>query len=96
MGGGHIADGEYVATMWDADTSFVVITIFECFRVAGGESKEAKAFLDPRPITDAVNSARSMLRRRRDNGMCPTRETADLKSLQSCGRAGDAGQQALD
>jgi hypothetical protein len=47
-----IADGEYVATMWDADTTFGVIPIFECFRVVGGEIKEAKAFLDPRPITN--------------------------------------------
>lgn len=48
----HIADGDFVATMWDADTSFGVIPIFECFRVAGGEIKEIKAFLDPRPITN--------------------------------------------
>jgi limonene-1,2-epoxide hydrolase len=48
----HLSDGEYVATMWDADTSFGVIPIFECFRVVGGEIKEAKAFLDPRPITN--------------------------------------------
>ena len=48
----HISDGEYVATMWDADTSFGVIPIFECFHVIDGEIKEAKAFLDPRPITN--------------------------------------------
>ncbi len=48
----HIAEGEYVATMWDADTSFGVIPIFECFRVADGEIKEIKAYLDPRPITN--------------------------------------------
>jgi hypothetical protein len=48
----HIADGEYVATLWDADTTAGVIPIFECFRVIGGEIKEAKAFLDPRPITN--------------------------------------------
>jgi hypothetical protein len=47
----HISDGEYVAMMWDADTSFGIILIFECFRVVGGEIKEARAFLDPRPIT---------------------------------------------
>lgn len=47
----HIADGEYVATMWEAETTFGVIPIFECFRVVEGEIKEAKAFLDQRPIT---------------------------------------------
>jgi hypothetical protein len=48
----HISEGEYVATMWDADTSFGVIPIFECFRVVEGEITEIKAFLDPRPITN--------------------------------------------
>jgi limonene-1,2-epoxide hydrolase len=48
----HISNGDYVATMWDVDTTFGVIAIFECFRVAGGEIKDAKAFYDPRPITN--------------------------------------------
>jgi hypothetical protein len=51
----HTSEGEYVATMWEADTSFGVIPIFECFRVVGGEIQEVEAFLDPRPI---VNSGR--------------------------------------
>ncbi len=50
----HISDGQYVATIWEADTSFGAIPIFECFRVMNGEIKEAKAFLDPRPITNPV------------------------------------------
>jgi hypothetical protein len=49
----HIAEGEYVATFWEADTTFGVLSIFECFRVIDGQIKEVRAFLDPRPITNA-------------------------------------------
>lgn len=48
----HIAEGEYVATLWEAETTFGILPIFECFRVVAGELKEIKAFLDPRPITN--------------------------------------------
>ncbi|MGB7924298.1 MAG: nuclear transport factor 2 family protein [Pyrinomonadaceae bacterium] len=50
----HIADGDAVATLWEADTIWGVITIFEHFRIADGRIKEAKAFFDPRPITNAT------------------------------------------
>jgi limonene-1,2-epoxide hydrolase len=46
----HVADGDLVATMWEADTVWGVIPIFELFRVADGRIKEARAFFDPRPI----------------------------------------------
>ena len=49
----HIAEGERVATLWEADTVWGVIPIFECFLIAEGRIKEALAFFDPRPITNA-------------------------------------------
>jgi limonene-1,2-epoxide hydrolase len=46
----HVAEGDYVSTLWEADTVWGVIPILELFRVEGGRIKEARAFLDPRPI----------------------------------------------
>jgi limonene-1,2-epoxide hydrolase len=48
----HIAEGEYVATLWEAETPMGVIPLCECFRIVGGELKEIKAYFDPRPITN--------------------------------------------
>ena len=48
----HVAEGDYVATLWEADTLWGVIPIFELFRIVDGRITEAKAFLDPRPITN--------------------------------------------
>jgi limonene-1,2-epoxide hydrolase len=49
----HIADGDSVATLWEADTAWGVIPIMEYFRVNGGLIHEARAFFDPRPIINA-------------------------------------------
>jgi limonene-1,2-epoxide hydrolase len=46
----HIADGDHVATLWEADTAWGVIPIMEYFRIDGGLIREARAFFDPRPI----------------------------------------------
>ena len=46
----HVAEGDYVATLWEADTIWGIIPILELFRVEDGRIKEARAFLDPRPI----------------------------------------------
>jgi limonene-1,2-epoxide hydrolase len=46
----HIVEGDYVATMWEADMVWGVIPVFELFRVEDGRIKEARAFWDPRPI----------------------------------------------
>jgi limonene-1,2-epoxide hydrolase len=46
----HIAEGDFVSTLWEADTVWGVIPILELFRVEDGKVKEARAFLDPRPI----------------------------------------------
>jgi hypothetical protein len=51
----HIAEGEHVATLWDAHTVWGVIPIFEYFRVSNGLIREAKAFFDPLPIKSAVS-----------------------------------------
>ena len=48
----HIAEGEYVATLWEAETPMGVIPLCECFRIVGGELKEIRAYFDPRPITN--------------------------------------------
>jgi hypothetical protein len=51
----HIVEGEYVATLFDFDTTFGVIPIFDCFRVSGGEIKQISPYYDPRPITNSMN-----------------------------------------
>jgi predicted ester cyclase len=52
----HIAEGDYVATHWEADTAWGVIPVFEYFRIKNGRIAEARAFLDPRPITNASST----------------------------------------
>lgn len=49
----HVAEGDRVATLWEADTVWGVIPILELFRVEDGRIIEARAFLDPRPIKNA-------------------------------------------
>jgi limonene-1,2-epoxide hydrolase len=46
----HVAEGDFVSTLWEADTVWGVIPILELFRVQEGKIKEARAFFDPRPI----------------------------------------------
>lgn len=48
----HIVEGEYVATLFDFDTSFGIIPVFDCFRVTGGQIKQIRPYYDPRPITN--------------------------------------------
>ena len=49
----HVAEGDFVSTLWEADTVWGIIPILELFRVEGGRIREARAFLDPRPIKNA-------------------------------------------
>ena len=51
----HIVEGEYVATLFDFDTTFGVIPVFDCFRVSGGEIKQIRPYYDPRPITNSTD-----------------------------------------
>lgn len=48
----HIAEGEYVATLWEVDSPLGVIPVFECFRIVDGQITEIRAFFDQRPITN--------------------------------------------
>lgn len=50
----HIVEGEYVATLFDFETTFGVIPVFDCFRVTGGEIKQIRPYYDPRPITNST------------------------------------------
>ncbi len=50
----HICEGDYVATVFDFDTSFGVIPVFDCFRVSDGRLKEIRPYYDPRLITEAM------------------------------------------
>lgn len=49
----HIADGDHVATLWEADTAWGLIPILEYFRISDGLIHEARAFFDPRPIVNS-------------------------------------------
>ncbi|MGH9658563.1 MAG: nuclear transport factor 2 family protein, partial [Bryobacteraceae bacterium] len=49
----HIVEGDYVATVFDFETTFGVIPVFDRFRVAEGQLKEIHPFYDPRPITES-------------------------------------------
>lgn len=51
----HIAEGEYVATLWDADTPVGIIPVCECFRIVNGQLTEIKAYFDPRPLTNPTS-----------------------------------------
>lgn len=48
----HIVEGDYVATIFDFDTTYGVIPVFDCFRVSNGLIKEIRPYYDPRPITN--------------------------------------------
>ena len=50
----HITEGEYVATLFDLDTTFGVIPVFDCFQVSNGLLKQIRPYYDPRPITEAM------------------------------------------
>lgn len=52
----HIVEGEYVATVFDFDTTFGVIPVFDCFRVSNGKLIQIRPFYDPRPITNPAES----------------------------------------
>ena len=49
----HIVEGEWCATIFDFDTAYGVIAVFDCFRVVNGELKQIAPFYDPSPITNA-------------------------------------------
>jgi hypothetical protein len=49
----HIVEGEYCGTVFDFDTTFGVIPVFDRLRVVDGRLKDIRPFYDPSPITNA-------------------------------------------
>jgi hypothetical protein len=47
----HVAQGQYVVTLWEADGVFGTVQVLEKFRIEGGKISDFAAFYDPRPIT---------------------------------------------
>lgn len=50
----HIADGDYVATVWRARTSFGPLSVVYVFRIHAGKVAEIEAFYDPRAFLDQM------------------------------------------
>jgi hypothetical protein len=48
----QIVDGEFIAVMFDLDTVFGVIPVFDCLRVTDGLIQDIRPYYDPRPITE--------------------------------------------
>ena len=43
--------GDYVATLWEAQTVWGTVPICYVFRIADGLIQEVRSFWDPRPLT---------------------------------------------
>jgi hypothetical protein len=56
----HIADGEYVATMFELDTPFGLIPVCDCFQIVDGQLKQIRPFYDPRPIIEGMARQRAL------------------------------------
>lgn len=50
----QIADGDHVATVWEADTRFGLVSLVYVFRMEGGEIVEIQAFYDPRGFLERM------------------------------------------
>jgi SnoaL-like protein len=50
----QIAEGDYVATVWQAETSFGSISLVYVFRLAAGKIVEIQAFYDPRSFLERM------------------------------------------
>src|SRR5580700_5840276 len=50
----QIAEGDYVATVWQAETSFGPISLVYVFRMEAGEIVEIQAFYDPRGFLERM------------------------------------------
>ncbi len=46
----HIAEGNFVATQWDVDSTFGEISVMEMYRIENGVITEMKSYFDPRPV----------------------------------------------
>jgi len=54
----HIVEGNYIATLWEAEMTFGVLTILQLFRVEDGLITELRAFYDPREYVESVGRQR--------------------------------------
>ncbi|HYL36055.1 MAG TPA: nuclear transport factor 2 family protein [Bryobacteraceae bacterium] len=52
----HIADGDYVATIWQADTSFGEVSLVYVLRLEAGKIAEIQAFYDPRGFLERLGT----------------------------------------
>jgi limonene-1,2-epoxide hydrolase len=52
----HIADANFVATVWQADTSFGQISLVYVFRVENDQVVEIQAFYDPRGFLERLGA----------------------------------------
>ena len=50
----HFADGDEVASVWQAQTIFGVLSIVYLLRIEGGLITEIQAFYDPRPFLEGM------------------------------------------
>jgi hypothetical protein len=46
----HMTGGEYVATLWQAETVWGTVPICSVFRISDGLIREVRSFWDPRPV----------------------------------------------
>jgi hypothetical protein len=46
----HMTGGDYVATLWEAQTVWGTVPICSVFRIADGLIQEIRSFWDPRPV----------------------------------------------
>ena len=46
----HMTGGEYVATLWQAETVWGTVPICSVFRISEGLIQEVRSFWDPRPV----------------------------------------------
>ena len=53
----HIVEDDHVATLFDMDTVYGVMPVFDYFRVTEGQLKEIRPFYDPRPMINYWESA---------------------------------------
>ena len=52
----HIAEGDYVATVWNAETSFGLLSMVWVFRVEAEKIVEIQAFYDPRGFLERLGT----------------------------------------
>ena len=50
----QISEGDYVATVWQAETSFGPISLVYIFRIEAGKIVEIQAFYDPRGFLERM------------------------------------------